>query len=193
MNRRNFTKSLLLGSVAVPTLITGPAARANEEHSDFEHQTARVILRLLALTIVVTSFLVLTKGGYLGISLKGEHPVEPAERLNVGAVPLIGKLFNQNIVEKFASANLVGTLYLIGTTVVLLPLLVLASVSTLWLTHHNQVFKPEKKLRKVKLKTELTEAQIKAGRVIGRAVLDNGILLAMITPSILDKVDFQSK
>ncbi len=193
MDRRSFTKSILFGTVAIPTLITGPAAFANKNRDDFERQTARVILTLLTLTIVVTSFLIFTKRGYMGMDLTGEHPVGPAEKLDSSKIPLLGKLLSQSISKQFANANLIGTLYLIGSTLVLLPLLVLATFSTLWLTHRNQVIKPEKRLRKIKLKTELTEAQIKAGRSVGRAVLANGILLAIMTPSIFDTVEFKSK
>ncbi len=193
MDRRTFTRSLLLSSVVFPAMLTGPAARANKSDEELEKQFSRIVLMLGASTVVLATFLVLTSRGFWGIDLRNDSPYEASEKLDVGKIPLIGGLFSPSLSKQFAGAPLVGTLYLVGTALILLPIVTLTVLSIFWLTHRDRVYKPDKKLKKMRLKTELTEAQIKAGRVVGQAVQANGILLGIVGPSIFDKIKFIPK
>ena len=192
ISRRNFTKALLLGSVGGAAL-TANVAYATLDKESMKAQLARIIITIAALTVVVRSFIIWSDGGLRGMQFDAETEWEPAEKLNLGKVPILGQILSKPLREQFANAQLVGSIYLIGSTLILVPLLVLATVSTLWLTHADKVWKPTKRLTKIKTKNNLSLETILAAQLVGRAALASGILLLILGSSVFNDFEFREK
>ena len=192
MDRRNFSKALLASTASMSALPALADEYDDEEESNRLPAMARVRLLLPAVTVVLTLFLILTSRGFVGVDLRNEVRQEPAEKLNTGKIPFLGKIFGPTLIQQFTGAKIIGTLYLLGTILFLIPLAAaVLQLEHAWITHRELVYKPSPKPKAIRLKNPPTKAQIMAGRKVGIAALAEAVLLAMVWPTALDKVKFK--
>lgn len=196
MHRRTFNRNLLLTGLAAPALASGSAlpTQAKEESNDKRlgpDPYDRVRLKLLGATALISWFIIMADDGFYGVDLRGAVPQSPAERLDLGGVPLLGQILAPTLPKQFANATTVGSLFLINNMIVLLPVIVLTLLRHhIWITHRDILYRPPARVKKLRLKTQLTPQQVRAARPIGKAVLENDIILGIVPPSALDDMEF---
>lgn len=192
MHRRAFARHLLVAGLAAPAVLTGSAISAVGGHDNghiglppFDHVT----LRLPQGRTTVRWFMILTDDAVYGIDLRQEVPQMPAERLDLGAIPLLGQILTPTLERQFADATPFGSLYLAGHALILLP-------EAQWspqrlrvrITHRKVVYRPAAGTRKLKASSAPDREEIEATRPVGAALLNNDVLLGIVPPSRLERL-----
>lgn len=184
MNRRDFQTGLMLSglSAASPALASNKEESGRDRISDY----ARVHLRLAAASIVLTWFIVHTRNGFLGLDLRQPVPRFDENRVNVGRIPILGQLTRALLAQRFAGANAMGQLVLLGTYLILLPTITQSLTGkSVVIANRDQSWEPPGRLRPVKLREFPTIGQLMQQEKVGTAHLKNDELLILVKPSIV--------
>lgn len=194
MHRRNFNAKLLLAGLAAPALLAGsstPALGHDSDRGDGIERYGRVALRVSGKRRLIHYFVIPGDEGLYGVDLRSDVPQMPAERLDLGSVPLLGQILTPTLQRQFADATPVGSLFLLDNTIVLLPETALPTARRhVWITHRKLVYRPPSRIRPLRLKTPLTREMIGAAPRIGKAVLKDDVILGIVPPSALDDMEF---
>lgn len=194
MHRRQFTKNLLMTGLAVPSLLAGTTAAAFGHDGDRGHGPecyGRVALHLSGKRRLINYFAIPTDKGPYGVDLRMEVPQMAAERIDLGMVPLLRQILTPTLPRQFAGATPVGSLHLVNDALVLLPEIVLPRARIhAWITHRKVVYQPPASIHPLALKTPLAREYAAAAPHVGKAVLKNNTILAIVSPSALDDMDF---
>lgn len=193
MNRRSFNKTFLIAGLAAPALLPGYSGVAFGHDSNDSNRPdpyGRVTLQLAGKIRAISYFAIMTDDGIYGVDLRMDVPQMAAQRIDLGSVPLLGRILTPTLSRQFTDATVAGPLHLVGNTIVLLPELSLPARSHVWITHRNVVYRPPASARRIGLKTPLTRDTAEAAQRIGKAVVKDGIILGIVPPSALDGMDF---
>lgn len=194
MHRRTFARHLLLVGLSAPALLSGSSVPALSHESHWGGNLdpfGRAALRISGKHRLINYFVIPGDHGPYGVDLRRDVPQMAAERLDLGSVPLLGKVLTPTLRRQFDNATRVGSLHLLENTIALLPEIALpAARRHVWITHRKLVFRPPASIRPLRLKAPLTRERIAAAPRIGRAVLKDDVILAIVPPSALDNMDF---
>ena len=185
MNRRDFQTGLILSglSAAGPALANPSDEKSRSERID---NFTRVQLRLLSATIVLTWLLVHSRAGLLGLNLTQPARRYDENRADTGKIPILGQLTRPILARRFANAVLIGELVLLGSYLVLLPLLDqrLRGKSVV-IANRDQSWEPDGTLKPVQIRDMPLVGALMQRERVGQAYLKGSELLFNVTPSIV--------
>ena len=188
MDRRRFTRTL-----AMAVGLTGLPAAGRAGHGSDWQPFDEINLRIDGVRTRVRHFMALAENGLLGVDLTLPVPRMDAARFDLGDVPLLGQIISPTLPRQFAGAEQVGRLHLFGHTLVLLPdSPVTAARTHVWITHRNAVFRPPASLKPMPGSRRLTVAGAQATPAIGTAVRQDGLILCIVPPTVLDGMAFET-
>ena len=183
MKRREFSRGLITTGLAAPALIRPDRSWSNQPEDDGRtvEQFARLQLFLGGPAIVVT-WMIIMLPVLLGLDFRRTIPRYALARAALGVL-LLG-LQRAPVTRRFADPLLFGTIYLIGTLLVILPLLDrFGRLGRTSVAHREYEYGHPGRLREVKIDGLPSPAQLARLEAIGEVYLnDKGELVLVIDP-----------
>ena len=193
MHRRDFSQGLIAAGLAAPLGgLAGQAGAANwDDHDGQPEDLAAALVRLSIATrlVLIEWLLISTTLGAWGLDLRHPVPRVDENRLPAGKVPVIGRLFRPTLAAEFDNALLVGTVVLLGTSLLLrvaksaaLP----RPPGRVVILNRKISYRPTIAPVPVKVDLPGPAALSKLPRV-GIAVRNRNDLLVLVRPTLLDR------
>jgi hypothetical protein len=187
MKRRDFSTGLLtLGAGYGASLLPAYASQRDLENEPSFDRMARVQLRLLSSTVLITWFLIYLQNGFLGLSLTQPMPRFNENRADLGRIPLLGQFQRPLLGNQFAGALLLGTLVILGSYLILLPQIrrSLRNKSVV-IANRDYSWEPPGRTVPVRLREIPTLGQLTSLPGVGTGHMKGSELLLQVRPSIV--------
>jgi hypothetical protein len=184
MQRRDFTCAMLAGALCgLPVPLAANLDRDDRDRLLMPPTRVRLLIGTQA--VLVSWFLVVNPGGFLGLDLRTEVPHYRENRVDAGALPLIGGLFRPTLAQRLAGAALVGPVHLFRSMLVLNPAAALPDRARTVIAHRSESWEPPGRPRKVALRDLPGLGHLFAGSPVGAAYAKGRDLLVIVRPTLV--------
>ncbi|MCV6823872.1 MULTISPECIES: hypothetical protein [Halocynthiibacter] len=193
MDRRDFSKGLLLSGVAAPMILRPSPSQSFIANNDKGHQgeggvdqsLARIQLQIGTSIIVLTYLIMLLGNSPFGYNLGSPVKRFSANRADTSNIPILGDLTRQTLASQFRNAPVVATMYLINTMLILVPLAAsMQRPKKTLLTHRDYEYEVPGRPKPLSLSTPIIGDSFRRSDAIGTARQRNSELLILIKPHL---------
>ena len=185
MKRREFTTGLIVSGLAGTEKLRANPSEEERDRDSFDRM-ARVQLRLLSSTVLITWFLIHLQGGFLGLNVTQPMPRYNENRANLGRIPILGQLQRPLLADRFSRALLVGQLVILGSYLILLPQIRQSLRNKrVVIANRDHSWEPPGRTVPVRLREVPTLGQLSSLPAVGTAHLKGSELLLLVRPSIV--------
>jgi len=188
MKRRDFTRSIITTGLVTPAILSGSAGFAADE-KEKEKRTldpvGRVLLKLVAGQILVEFLIILSPVNLLGLDLRKPVRQENEKRADLSNLPILGQLQRQTLARQFENAALVGLIYLVGSSLFLIPKeLQVLNVKKVIMLHQGISYHPSRAPSALRISRVPTVTEIiNAGTLLGEAIRAQNSMLVLLKPT----------
>ncbi|MFQ5624590.1 MAG: hypothetical protein ACE5FS_14485 [Paracoccaceae bacterium] len=191
MKRRDFSRALVASSVAGALPVAALANQNDEKRRDRLEALARVTLVIATQIIILQAFAILNPGGFLGLDLRRPVPQYKAGRASLGNLPVLGRLLRPSLTDRFAGASLVGFLVLVGSILLLLPIVTaILNIRRVVIVHEDKSYEPNTAPVKLRLSKIPDIGDLSKRKRVGKAYRKGRELIVLVSPSVIRGDDF---